>query len=297
MKTNLIMVAIMLTCSATALANPKNKDLQPLIEEYRGEISPVEVASELETLTSARSALKNKEDLASREKSFFTTETEKTKASIQLSKEQFIKDNVPIEYIISGERAVQQYINDNFVNKPTVKEAESSTVWSSNSTALTSTEDTALKAIVATRLPAPIVEPSPIATEAVSDEMSDDDKAKIEASLAALGISLDEAGSISENKTPETNIEETAVSNVLINKINIQRVTLLGQTQLLDANIFLNVINGRTNRDISVPVVKMSPGSRFSIENVNFELTGFSDKEVVFTNLETGTQFKEWIKK
>lgn len=296
MKHTVLFVAIIASLSFNVLANEKKKDMQQHVTEQQkgSEILSKEMLADLEQLTGARSALKNKEDLASRDKAYLDVEKDRTKASIELAKEVFIKENVPIEYIISGEKAVKDYVLNNFVNKATAKTIEASTLWQSNASALTATEVEQAELIssqVRVNPPEDTQPPEPIP----QPEMTDEEKAKIEASLGALGISVDDAGNIAENK-PVEKPAEPEKKNVLVQKIDVQRITILGKTHALDATVFFNVLTGNNKRDISMPMVNMSPGSKFLVDGANFELSSMTEKEVVFTNLDTGVKFQEWIR-
>lgn len=298
MKKSIIFLATLMAFSANAASKKERDNLQGHVSEQRGSIVSEEMLSNLEAITNARSELKNKEDLANREKAYLLVESEKTRASLGLAREVFIKKNVPIEYVIAGEKAVEQYIVDNFINKDPLKAVSDETLWASNNTALTANETVTLPSPISSQVrvePAavlPVVTPPPAEKD---EQLSEEEKERIAASLGALGISIDQAGDIAEKKN-ERPAEETAQKNVLIQKIDIQRVVIMGKINSLDAVVYFNVMNGFNNRDISMPMSNMSPGTEFLVDNVPFMLSQVSDEEVVFTNMETGIQFKEYVR-
>lgn len=292
---NIVLLLLASGLSFQAYAVDKRKDLQEHVMEQGNTIITPEMRNELEKLISSRSTLKNQEDIAMRERAFYETETEKTKAQMRLEREVFISENVPITYIIAGEKAVTQYIVDNFINNQNDKTLTAKTLWSSNGSALIQLEEPVGRApiinsaIIAPVNILPIPEPEPV------DEMTEAEKKKIAESLGALGLSVDQAGAIAENK-PLPKQDEPVNKNILIQKIDVHRVVIMGKITAVDATLFINIMNGFNKRDITLPVNSMSPGTQFMVDGVPFELSKVSESEVVFTNTQTGISFKEIVR-
>lgn len=288
----MIKVAItvaLVTLSSSALANKRTTDLQPHIPEQLNKTTitlPTAVSDDTSGLT--RSQLKVQEDIAGRFRSLYTTEMDKTKAQIALEREAFILNNVPVQYIIAGERAVQQYIQDHFIQPASSKKVEQVVSWSSTNNALTIVEKE------------PVFQPVIQVTKPIEVEEekkpNQDELSRIAESLGALGISINEAGKIAEPPSePQVNTEPIR-TNVILNKVNVKRMVMLGKQQQLDATLHLSVLSGANKRDISFNVEKIAPGTIFTVEGINFEFSSMSPNELLFVNTETGIEFKERVK-
>lgn len=284
------------TLSLGVSANSKKQDLQGQLNEERQQIVSDDMREQARIISSSRSDLKTKEDLANREVSYYKASTEQAKAMLQWKREQFVAENVPIEYVIAGDKAVTQFVIDNFINTSSAKSGEAKVLWASDDSALVSLEAPVLEKTIVN--PVIVEQAAPVQTvqEQPTDIMTEEEKRKIAESLGALGLTVNQAGAIAENK-PEP-IEETPSQNknVLIHKIDVQRVVIMGKIQSLDAMLHINVIDGFKKRDINLPVANMSPNTRFMIDSTPFELTRLSDAEVVFTNLDTNISFKEIVR-
>lgn len=281
-------VLTLITLSSGAHANKRATDLQPHIQEQSNRGIELEFR-ESDTSGLTRSQLKVQEDIAGRFRSLYSIEMDKTKAKIALDREDFILKNVPIQYVIAGERAVQQYIQDNFIQPLYKKEPDHKVSWSSTNNALT----------VIDKEPEfqPVVQVSrPVEPVKENKGPSDAELARIAESLGALGISVNEAGEIAQQpRLKEENIEPVR-ANVILNKVNVKRMLILGERQQLDATLYLSVLAGPNKREISFNIESMTPGTGFSVEGVNFNFIAMTPTELRFINAETGVEFKERVR-
>lgn len=226
-------------------------------------------------------------------------------SKMKLAKEGFILDNVPPEIMLSGDDAITQYIENNYISRNSGKKEESEVevIWGSTSSALSIPNyaewEPQIKMVEAPKTnvikaPEPTIKKAEIVPVSVSERDA----------MAELGLSQEEIDSLlGENKADKTKnaIEKKSEkktdtkeisSNVIIDSIEISRAVIMGKLTRANVKLEMLVIRGSQKKKVVKSFEKIKPGFLFEIDGSRFEFVSLDEKLAVFENLETQKTYR-----
>lgn len=312
---SLTMAALLVSGNAFAQANKEDdKKLHNQASEYSAR--PIEsivtddlIKSSLKN-TQERDGHRGTEEMNILARNAIESEIKKVESQKQLAIEKFIYENVPASVLAAGSKSVAAYIQTNFVDKKSAgmnsPEDSIEVIWGGTDTALSMPEytdgwDTTVKPVTTTTQ----VEASkPPATNNTENGLSDEERDMIK----DLGLTEEELiimmqgndgtqAKANEKKTPlvTVEVEKDIETNVIISRINAERVVIMGDLSRADVEMEIQIIRGDKNRKTQKSFSNIKPGFLFDVDGVRFEFVSLNKNQIVFENLNTQRTFRSLL--
>jgi hypothetical protein len=271
----------------------KNISQEAMIEAARGQIQE-------------RSDIRNMDDIQSLRRGASESELDLMKVQLEIKKSKFISKNVPIAYIIAGDKEVENYVRSQYIdNDNAAPGAEIKTVWKSNKGALTEPDSAKplWKPVLShknMRSPDIEVRDLQVSNTTVSKVNKQSAADAQKEALESLGITPEDLAELTGKKTPVVDVTPVipvgvTETNVVINQMDVDRLILMGKKRSADVTVEFNVIRGEQSRKVQKSFKGVSEGYVFSIDDIQFELVALNKKILAFTNLETKQAFRTLI--
>lgn len=321
LKATSITLAVSFFISGLAHANQANeeKKLQEQASEFKVDkegittLSSDKMIKEIILSSQARDAFREDELMSNLATGTKLSELQLLETSKKYKIESFILENVPAHILASGEKVINAYIIENFIDKKNniASKDQIKTVWESTSDAIS-------VPIVVSDTWSPTTTASTVADsktvntedEPTIDKKNKDGLSKDElAALAELGMSEDDlkqmlSGDTTGPKEPEVknkaqdsnkHSSPDTDGHIVLDKLSVERVVIMGKSLFADLKITFKQIKNGMQRTINRSFQSMEPGDIFQIENNQFELVSLNDKQIVIENLNTKRTSREII--
>ncbi|MBD78001.1 MAG: hypothetical protein CL840_03520 [Crocinitomicaceae bacterium] len=290
-------------------ADKKDTNLQNQAESFKADqdtVSRDKLVSEGREITDARSAIRNDEYFDSLKQSAAQTKTGRINTQLDLERNEFILNNVPVHIRVAGEQEVQAYVRKHFIDNedPTNNSAavEAKTLWKNTDSSLTAPASTdygwqpvvrevSNTAQVVNKDPEPIKQ-EPVELDNDDDTESDESKAPLELTAEDLARLFDNG---STNQQPNMLPDADTEKNVVINTITVNRVIIAPKAQIADIEVNFTVVHPGGSKKVDKTFKQVSPGHLFEVDGVRFEIAALTRHSIVLTNVETDKSYSQII--
>jgi hypothetical protein len=314
-KFNTLSLGIMLALSACAQSmafaaqSDDDKTLQEQASEFKVDgtrsITTQDLILEAMKSTSERDEYRDKEEVSNLRRKMYDAELDALESEKKLEVELFIKNNVPDYIVAAGEKAINAFILENFVdrdknNPSSGKKIEK--VWGSTDSALTAPQPVNVWEPVVTEVK--VVDES--YTEGTEGDESTEEgngmTASEEKALSELGMTKAElealmGGGSTQGTTPPTSTPDTnnADTNVFIIDIEVSNVAVMGMVREADISIEMSVVRSGEQRKVTRKIREVTPGYMFEVEGSRFEVISINQSQIIIENIDTGKTHREII--
>lgn len=304
MKHGMLTVAVLAALSLSSSANAKDPIKEVSIQEQAKDfvagketISKEELINRGREINDRQSTLRIEEGFSNIKDGAKKAEFQLKLTEDQLLKQQFIMENVPVEYRIAGEAETLAYIRSKFIDKVVSDGPDYSTdtVWESSQNNLIVPNSTqpvwtpvVKEVVVAQRMQK---DPEPLPKETITESQTEEAKELLDVSIDDLakifeGVTLDSKPKIDNVPAPV---------DVFIEKVDVKRVLITGRSKVADVDVRFMVINGEQKRTVEKTFSNVEPGYRFEVDGINFVLSDLSRDNIIFSNIDEDKNFSHII--
>lgn len=313
-----VLLGLFSMSSTAQEAESVTEDAASYLQQIGDTIVTQELIDEARRANQRRDQLRDRSEIESLEDDAISSEISKLSSQRDLITLQFIVDNVPPYILAAGQSEVQSYINRTFINetendhslRQTAREPR--VVWSSSETALTTPyqsendwipviNDSNSRSRPTQATPEPEPETEVVAEPATPEPDREELSREESQSLNALGITEEELARMFGDlptEEPSSNNERTTEvrSNATIDKMEIDRVVIMGRSSFVDVSLTMKLIRGSDTRNVKRDFSGVGVGYEFEVDGNTFMLESLNSRSVTFINKNSGAKFQERVK-
>jgi hypothetical protein len=269
----------------------KEETLQLHTEEFKKSLTGVTSSiTDSDMVTSARENNQER-TIAELARKTANTQTAAIKAELEAidvqldrDKKNFIKQNVPITYIIMGEQAVKSYITSEFIEKPNRRVAPVTIAWEGSPDTL----DVPIK-------PKPTldellvldVEEKPIITAQAALSKPSPEKIRQD-SMSILGLTEQDLSKLASEETKEVEVLKQppveVAPTITLHSGQITKLAIFGEKTTADLELYFKITRGINEKELTREISGVTQGATFNVNSVPFNVEGIDDKYIIIRN-------------